>query len=92
MEAAQPGAQSSAHLDRVLHGGSLKADRKGAVAEGATVVTVSYRSTSALSAPAEVLHCSRPFAVLLVQGDGAHLEVVTVLRVTGDALDGVGQP
>lgn len=72
------------YISKVVHGATIKAGRKGAVAKAVTVAPMLvYRS---MSGPVvEEFHCDRPFVAILM--DEASSGIEFVLKVTGDALD-----
>lgn len=72
------------YISKVVHGATIKAGRKGAVAKAVTVAPmVVYRSFS--GPVVEEFHCDRPFVAILM--DEASSGIEFVLKVTGDALD-----
>lgn len=60
---------NAAYVGKVLHFASFQADHEGAEAKAVTVASVvTYRSMAAEPPPPIPFHCTKPFGVLLVDG------------------------
>lgn len=76
-----------AYIAKIIHGASIKADRKGAEARAVTLATgVVYRSLSITPEPVP-FYCDRPFLALLVAGSGQNMILEFVIKVVNESLD-----
>ena len=85
---------AQAKVGDVQHCATIKADRKGAVAQAVTVATLTYRSV--VSSPVPVtFHCDRPFISLLMDTTSenpSHWSIEFVTKHGGGSLDLTNEP